>query len=93
MAEKPCFVASREGNHFGLPQSNMGVLQMVAIQTSQKTSYYSSPFRELRTLMTRWAALGRQRKALSRLDSRLLADIGLGEEAAARECDRPFWRV
>jgi uncharacterized protein YjiS (DUF1127 family) len=43
--------------------------------------------------MTRWAALGRQRKALSRLDSRLLADIGLGEEAAARECDRPFWRV
>jgi uncharacterized protein YjiS (DUF1127 family) len=43
--------------------------------------------------MTRWAVLGRQRKALSRLDSRLLADIGLDEDAAAHECDKPFWRV
>jgi uncharacterized protein YjiS (DUF1127 family) len=36
-------------------------------------------------------ALRRQRIALSRLDDRLLADIGLRRDDAAREAMRPIW--
>lgn len=35
---------------------------------------------------------GRQRRALARLDARLLADVGLTRAEAARECAKPFWR-
>tara|TARA_R110000782_G_scaffold137811_1_gene230299 strand:- start:331 stop:549 length:219 start_codon:yes stop_codon:yes gene_type:complete len=34
----------------------------------------------------------RQRRALARLDTRLLADVGLTRADAARECAKPFWR-
>lgn len=36
-------------------------------------------------------ALGAQRRALVRLDDRLLADIGLTRAQALAEADRPFW--
>ena len=34
----------------------------------------------------------RQRRALARLNGRLLEDIGLSVEAALSEIERPFWR-
>ncbi|MDZ4736443.1 MAG: DUF1127 domain-containing protein [Rhodospirillaceae bacterium] len=34
----------------------------------------------------------RQRRALARLDRRLLDDIGLSADDVRAECDRPFWR-
>ncbi len=34
----------------------------------------------------------RQRRALARLDPRLLRDIGISPEQAQQEIDKPFWR-
>jgi uncharacterized protein YjiS (DUF1127 family) len=45
-------------------------------------------------LLRRWvhrADLARQRRALGRLDSHLLKDIGLDPEQARREAHRPVW--
>jgi uncharacterized protein YjiS (DUF1127 family) len=39
-----------------------------------------------------WQGRARQRRALARLDTRLLADIGVSEAEARRECAKPFWR-
>jgi len=47
--------------------------------------------RSWRAAIAAWAAARRERRALARLDARLLADIGLTEEDAAREAARPFW--
>ncbi|MHA1159148.1 MAG: DUF1127 domain-containing protein [Alphaproteobacteria bacterium] len=33
-----------------------------------------------------------QRRALSKLDADLLADVGLTREQAGREIEKPFWR-
>jgi len=33
-----------------------------------------------------------QRRALARLDDRLLADIGLNRSTVNAECEKPFWR-
>jgi len=35
----------------------------------------------------------RQRRALARLDARLLRDIGVTAEQAERESSKPFWRA
>lgn len=43
------------------------------------------------TLAT-WFARWKQRRALSRLDDRLLADIGVTRTQAKHEADKPFWR-
>lgn len=51
----------------------------------------ADPISELpRTIWSR-AELARQRRALNRLEARLLADIGLCPEAARREAMRPGW--
>jgi len=39
-----------------------------------------------------WAERARQRRALGRLDDRLLADIGVSPSEAAAEVAKPFWR-
>lgn len=38
-----------------------------------------------------WLGLARQRRALGRLDSDRLADIGVSPAEAARESRRPIW--
>lgn len=43
-------------------------------------------------LAEHWASRARQRRALSRLDDRLLRDIGVSPYDAAHEADKPFWR-
>jgi uncharacterized protein YjiS (DUF1127 family) len=42
-------------------------------------------------LLLCWVERGRQRRALSALDDRLLRDIGVTPEEARRESTRPFW--
>ena len=43
-------------------------------------------------LMLLWIRRAETRRALARLDAERLRDIGIGEEAARRECAKPFWR-
>lgn len=45
-----------------------------------------------RTWCRQKAERRRQRRALAQLDDRLLRDIGVSREQAARESARPFWR-
>ena len=39
-----------------------------------------------------WLALSRERHALAELAPRLLDDVGIPRDAAAREAAKPFWR-
>ena len=39
-----------------------------------------------------WRDRGAQRRALARLDDRMLKDIGLSRVDVARETGKPFWR-
>ena len=47
--------------------------------------------RRARVLVAAWHSRARQLEALSRLDDRLLADIGLTREAQMVECSKLFW--
>lgn len=47
----------------------------------------------LTTLMRAALAAHRQRQALSRLDDRTLADIGLTRDQAQAETSRPLWDI
>ena len=40
-----------------------------------------------------WHETWRQRRALARLDARMLADVGLTADTAQREVARPFWDI
>lgn len=42
-------------------------------------------------LLLGWQARAASRSALSRLDARLLDDVGISAEAAARETAKPVW--
>ena len=48
--------------------------------------------RQIGPLLAFWAAWAQQRRALSRLDARLLRDIGVNHYDAKREAEKPFWR-
>lgn len=54
------------------------------------------PRRPWHARLTAWLRLcrarTRQRRALARLDARLLADVGLTPDDAVREYAKPFWR-
>ena len=41
----------------------------------------------------RASARHRQRRALARLDARLLRDVGISPEQAQAEAAKPFWRA
>ncbi|MEM8594997.1 MAG: DUF1127 domain-containing protein [Pseudomonadota bacterium] len=46
-----------------------------------------------RLTVKRWIAVMRERQRLAALEPHLLEDIGVGQDAAAREAARPFWSV
>jgi uncharacterized protein YjiS (DUF1127 family) len=50
----------------------------------------------VRRTIARWIARSRQRRALREIaesnDFHLLKDIGVSQEEAFREADKPFWR-
>jgi uncharacterized protein YjiS (DUF1127 family) len=52
--------------------------------------------RGVRRTIVRWIARSRQRRALREIaesnDFHLLKDIGVSQEEAFREADKPFWR-
>ncbi|WP_233270315.1 DUF1127 domain-containing protein [Chachezhania sediminis] len=45
------------------------------------------------TLVTEWHFRQRSRKMLSRLDDRMLEDIGVSYKQAMKEAKRPFWMI
>ena len=47
---------------------------------------------EIASLVARWSHRARSRRALMDMDARLLRDIGLDQEAALKEAEKPFWR-
>lgn len=54
-----------------------------------------APFRSIRCLLDTlesWHQRSRQRTALAALDDRLLDDVGLSRDDAAREVCKPFWQ-
>lgn len=48
--------------------------------------------RQLVAVIRHRVAVRRQRRALARLDDRLLRDIGVDREAARKEAAKPIWR-
>jgi uncharacterized protein YjiS (DUF1127 family) len=56
----------------------------------------ASRIRHGRRTIARWIARSRQRRALREIaesnDFHLLKDIGVSQEQAFREADKPFWR-
>lgn len=46
----------------------------------------------LADLLLGWLDRARERRALGRLDDRMLADLGLSRADADAEVDKPFWR-
>lgn len=51
-----------------------------------------SPVRVIDTMMT-WIERSQQRRALARLDERLLADIGVNRSQAEHESNKPGWHA
>ena len=50
----------------------------------------------LRTVLDdthKWGLRSRQRRALLRLDDRMLQDIGMSHATRVRECAKPFWQA
>ncbi|MDA7426771.1 DUF1127 domain-containing protein [Thalassococcus lentus] len=42
-------------------------------------------------IVSQWAAVARQRRALAQLDETALRDVGINPREAASEAARPFW--
>ena len=47
--------------------------------------------RRAHDVMAEWRSGARQRRALARLDDRLLADVGITRQAQMMECSKLFW--
>ena len=63
---------------------------------TRPTAQLSDFVAAMRSTVGRWFARSRQRRALreiaERNDFHLLKDIGVSQEEALREADKPFWR-
>jgi uncharacterized protein YjiS (DUF1127 family) len=78
----------------------------IALRPSSRDSASSTPshskarlrklIADMRSTVGRWFARSRQRRALreiaERNDFHLLKDIGVSQQEALREADKPFWR-
>lgn len=51
----------------------------------------SRPRRIAGTVLGRWIAVARERRALARLTAAELRDVGIAPQAARAEATRPFW--
>ena len=67
--------------------------------TSVELVFVDRPKREFSTIFSRaaaglhtWSQRSRQRRQLSKLDQRLLKDIGVAYEDVWAEINKPFWK-
>lgn len=56
-----------------------------------RSTFFGRPVRRPRLSLSLLAGLWRQRRGLARLDERMLRDIGVSPQEAAREAARPLW--
>ena len=61
-------------------------------RSSRIANSFGAPRRTMTARVMGWVKTMRGRKALARLDARLLQDIGISEAEARREATRPFWQ-
>ena len=71
--------------------------QFVEVVVEAATNAAAGRLDRCRRTVARWVARSRQRRALREIaerndDRHLLKDIGLSQEEAFREADKPFWR-
>jgi uncharacterized protein YjiS (DUF1127 family) len=71
---------------------------MLTLVHSQPTATHvpvrkATPFSSVLDTIAAWHSRNQARGALSRLDDRLLADIGLTREKQFLECAKPFWQA
>jgi uncharacterized protein YjiS (DUF1127 family) len=85
--------------HIGCTQIAQGTMYMLTLVRRQRTTT-AVPWDKLICLLHRayergrvWHARTRQLDALSRLDDRLLADIGLKREDQIVACSKLFWWI
>ncbi len=64
-------------------------MQRVLTSTYAPRSTGRNVFSRLRLWLDLWA----ERRMLANLDRRMLADLGIDEQAALREAGRPMWDV
>jgi uncharacterized protein YjiS (DUF1127 family) len=72
------------------------MLTLVQIQPRTAThapARRATPFSLVLETIAAWRSRNQARGALSRLDDRLLADIGLTREKQLAECAKPFWQA
>lgn len=69
----------------------MSALHPVRLPFLRSVLRFADPILDLPRMIWSRAELLRQRRALNRLEARLLADIGLCPETARHEAMRPGW--
>lgn len=65
---------------------------MALIDLTPRTTRISNA-RSLRFAPATWLAVWRTRRALNRLDSAALSDVGISHKAAQKEAQKPIWDV
>ena len=66
--------------------------QWIDVAKTTAVAVFTMPERGLELLHV-WERRLKQRQALGRMDMRLLDDMGIRPEDAARESAKPFWRA
>ena len=69
---------------------SLGHLSLTGVTETLARPVFDRPLADMARL---WLRLFHERRALSGLDARLLADIGLSADRAHAEAARPFWDV
>jgi uncharacterized protein YjiS (DUF1127 family) len=67
------------------------ILRRAAPHVALGVGFATAPLADGWQRLLLWRALARERRALARLEARLLRDIGLDEAAVEAEAARPFW--
>lgn len=68
-------------------------LRKAGVASLSATGSFLSLLRDLVERLLVWQERWEQRERLSGLDEHILRDIGLSRADAAREANKPFWRI
>lgn len=74
------------------PTGETGIAVKTPLLSHRSWRHPLALFRRIERTVTFWASRARQRRALSRLNTDQLRDIGVTHYDAKREAAKPFWR-